>query len=92
MTRRGGRTPALLLASLLGAAALCAVGVSAATGAGTPPGPEALGTPTTEQLDDAVRPWDPADGDVRTWVIGPDAVRQWVVTDDAVGQLEEDGQ
>lgn len=96
MTRSRRRPDALRAAALVGAAAvgvavLGGFGVSAASGADAPPGPEALGTPTQEQLAAAVRTWDPAEGSVRAWVVGPDAVRQWVVTDDAVSELEDDG-
>jgi len=75
------------VAALVGALVL--VGSTPAGAVDTPPGPESLGTPTQEQLDDAVHTWDPADGGVFTWVVSPDSVWQWRVDDDDVRELEE---
>ena len=91
MTRPRSRSAAARAAALVCAVvvALLLGPVPAASAAQAPPGPESLGTPTPDQLEDSVRTWDPAEGDVHTWVVESDAVRQWVVTEDAVGELEE---
>lgn len=69
--------------------ALVLVGATSAPAADAPPGPEDLGTPTQEQLEESVHAWDPADGEVFTWVVDPDTVHEWRITDDAVRELEE---